>query len=267
MLKGVLRVWFSRCVKLAVFQRTILERWPTASIRFRIDGFEKSMGTEMPPLTKDKRRQACIHEAAHAIVAAIGGSFVYSVEVAPERSTNWIMQGRKGDGMTDLWGICRASDLGIARIALRWNADESGFRVDRKVLAAYMAALEQPGSGVRAEVRRSIRAYVCVSLAGPIADQIANNEPVVRKKPDYSTPNDDAHFAEALCLMLPYKNELEDLFAETENVLREHWESVLKLADALEAEGLVETGIENYLPARIESWPPSPRSKRPVTQQ
>jgi len=187
---------------------------------------------------------------------------VYSVEVAPEGRTNWVIPGRKRGGPTDLWGVCRTSELGIALIALRWNHESSDFQIDREVLTAYMVALKQAGSEVPSEARRAIRAYVCQCLAGSMAEMISENETHVTVEPREHCPHDDATIARACCRMLPSRNEWDHLNRITEIVLREHWGFVVKLADALQATELLKEGIGDYLPPPIKNWPPSPRSKR-----
>jgi len=218
----------------------------------------------MPLLTREKRRKVCIHEAGHAVVAALGENPVYSIEVAPEGWTNWVTQGGKAGELMDLWGVCQTPNPGVVSIGLRWKDDVRGFQVEGQVLSAYMKALEQTGSDLPAEVRRAVRAYVCQCLAGPIAEMISANEPKPFVEPGEPSPHDDATVAEACCRMLPSGKEAEwsHLHEITESVLREHWSFVAELADVLEASGRLDERVDDYLPPQLKHWPPSPRRLR-----
>jgi len=123
-------------------------------------------------LTKELCHITCIHEAAHAVVFALGGVFVYSVEVAPEGAESWSSISRKGTHQDDLWGSCATSDV-PGGLWLRWDNEEGcytfdkgGFREFRKLLPRKAKALQT----------RAIRAFGCGFLAGPMAEMILDGQ-------------------------------------------------------------------------------------------
>lgn len=121
-------------------------------------------------LSKELRRKVCIHEAAHAVVSALGRIGVYRVAVAPEGATNWTTTGRKGAIHTDLWGLCSTSDCTIA-FAMRWEEENWSIELNRPRLKQ-MRELSDPDwsrtfkKRFRAEYYRDIRAFLCHTLAG-----------------------------------------------------------------------------------------------------
>lgn len=123
----------------------------------------------MVPLSKENRREVCVHEAAHAVVAHQCGIGVYGLAVAPEGSIEWACEGRKGTVLTDLWGVCHTSDSGNLRY-LKWDEDEWYYRLkDGSNRNALLADLSTES---RKFVQRLIRADICCFLAGPAASQI-----------------------------------------------------------------------------------------------
>ena len=223
-----------------------------------------------PVFSAHDRRIVCVHEAAHAVVASLGGLFVYSVEVAPVGATDWTATGRKGDVISDSLGLCSTSDLTMPySLALRWNADESTLEGNRAIVRHYLAMLARPQ---RAECYRAARAHVCLVLAGPIAEAILDGE-----EPPYwfesecwgtGTP-DDVHIAEAISWLLPFRNELDHAIEVTTAALVEHWDCVIRVADALEHAGKLGDELGHLLPNQANwppSWPPSPRSVRAIKQ-
>ena len=225
-------------------------------------------------LTKERRRQVCIHEAAHAVIHALGGSFVYLLAVAPEDATSWQVHDRKGMLCTDLWGICSTSDFWTRYI--QWNEEECSYEVDRRGYAEYLRDMERQvndrrsSSGQRvlrlaAEQRRIARAHVCASMAGPAADAIVAGEDVEDAldywTADLSDPNEDLCNAEAMARLLPYRSEYDHAVRVTEEALRRPaiWAAVLRLADELERVGHMED-VRPWLPEADRHWPPSPRA-------
>ena len=186
---------------------------------------------------------------------------MYALEVAPISGTSWVTRGRKRGELADLWGVCRSSEPGILKIALRWQDSDCSFEVNRRVLTAYMSGLKQAEGDVPEEATREIRAYVCQCLAGPIADMISERKMGQLVASGERSPRDDLTLAEACCRMLSAGNEWEHLCDVTETLLRERWGSVEKLADALESDGKIEGTIGSYLPPRIQNWPPAPKSQ------
>lgn len=219
-----------------------------------------------PVFSAHDRRVTCVHEAAHAVIAAIGGIFVYSVEVAPAGSTEWTATGRRGGVVTDAWGLCCPSDPPtFYLLARRWNADEGFYECDRAILRQYLATLP---SRHRAESYRHARAHVCMCLAGPISESILEGEdpPYWFESESWWTGSpDDVSNAESFARLLPFRNEQDHAIEVTTAALVEHWGCVIRVADALEQAGKLEDELEHLLtyPAkRPPSWPPSPRSVR-----
>lgn len=218
-----------------------------------------------PPLylTRERRRAVCVHEAAHAVVHALGGAYVYRVAVAPEGATDWQTTGRKGGVLSDLWGVCSASDspaLGF----MQWEADDLCIAVNRPGFAELLRLMEAHHRGAARELRRQLRAHVCASLAGPAAEQLHDDpaaEPYLAEG-EFGTP-DDIAFAEAHSWLLPQRGELDRLAALTVATLRrpDVWALVLAVADRLEAAGdLDDEAVQPLLPMPAHDWPPGPRA-------
>jgi hypothetical protein len=225
-------------------------------------------------LTKERRREVCIHEAAHAVIHALGGSFVYLLAVAPEDATEWQVRDRKGGLCTDLWGICSTSDFSTW-LCMQWNETECTYEVDRRSYATYLRSMEhqvnefhrsegRPPARLAAEQRRIVRAHICGSMAGPAAEAIAKGQDVQSEldywNADLSDPNEDLCHAEAMARLLPYRNEYEHAARVTEQALRspDIWAAVLRLADELERVGHMDD-VHPWVPEADRHWPPSPR--------
>ena len=228
------------------------------------------------PLSKQRRREICVHEAGHAIVHAIGGSFVYRVAVAPEGDTgSWTFQGRKGDAETGLAGVCETSDCFSAYRFLRWSSDAGCYEVDRRgfeernrQLASFAATMAKPGiaryitsqQSIAAKARRVVRANLCGILAGLIAEQIYIGQEVFIPLADgLYGPGDDLVRAEAIAMILPRRRELEHAAGVVEDALRDPatWGRVIRLADELERVGDIED-LGGLLPYPQPDWPPPP---------
>lgn len=219
-------------------------------------------------LTAARRRAVCFHEAGHAIVHALGGAFVYRVAVAPEGSTDWTTSGRKGDHLTDLWGVCSASDS-PAGWFFRKHDDYNGdvyLSADRRGWRAFLKVVESDriaGKAMRREQLRQIRAHCCALLAGPAAEQIhLGEEPWLDVDGEHGAI-DDAKLAQAHAWLLPWRGELDHLHALTVSTLRTPWvwQYVQRLADELERVGEVEDQVHTFLPDAIPGWPSSSRQK------
>lgn len=223
-------------------------------------------------LTAERRREVCIHEAAHAVIHALGGAFVYDVEVAPVGAVEWRTTGRKGGLLSDLWGVCRLSDPEGVFGLVRWNEADGGYECDR---AGYkerlqLIAANVPSSGrIATEARRRLRAWICGAIAGPMADAIhAGEKPgEIWLEPEYM-PGEDLTVAEALAWFLPYRMEYGFLLGVTEKALREPelWGQVMTLANDLEKAGCLGCDdesmdtLQGLLPEPRRNWPPTPRT-------
>lgn len=136
----------------------------------------------MQPLTKEERRAVCVHEAGHAIIHALGGDFIYRVAVAPEGATDWQIEGRKGGTLTDLWGMCSPSDLGMVTMFMKWDEDEWAYRTDRTRFNDVHKDLDRQAReqgmrvGMLAHQRNALRRHLFGVLAGPIAEALHMGE-------------------------------------------------------------------------------------------
>jgi hypothetical protein len=227
--------------------------------------------------TADQRRAACIHEAGHAVVHAMGGSIVYRVAVAPEGDTGaWTYRGRKGGVETDLRGICEASDHFMLCMHMGWDEDERYYRPDRRGFEHYMRTIaaaiadypdarrQRSPRAIMAEERRRTRANLCAVVAGPIAEQIYMGEDVYVDEPDdWDNPAEDIVRAWAIAGLLPFRREFDHAVRVTEAAIREPetWGRVVRLADELERVGEIED-VDPFLPERTPAWPPTPRAWR-----
>lgn len=214
-------------------------------------------------LTKEHRRTVCVHEAAHAVVFALGGLELYRVAVAPEGAKSWQSKSRKGYAQTDLWGVCEVHATHPAAIFMQWDGWEDLVVVDRKGFRQYLGMLEARRKGIRREAWREVRARLCATLAGPISEQLINHvEPEIDYEGQPGVLDDAKHAMAADCL-LPWRNEFEAMHALTVETLRrpEVWALVILLAEELGRRGEVLDDIEQYLPAPVANWPPSPKAK------
>ena len=86
---------------------------------------------------EDERWVACVHEAAHAVIASLGGAGVYEIAVASVGSVG----SGEWDGDYDdhdksvshlvREGYCRTSGVGMEICFSRWDSDENLYRVDQ----------------------------------------------------------------------------------------------------------------------------------------
>jgi hypothetical protein len=219
---------------------------------------------ELPPLSAEKRRAVCVHEAGHAVVHALGGAFVYGLRVAPLGATDWRTRGRKGAKLADLWGVCLVSDAPCG-IAMEWH-EFDGLSVNRPLWLGMLAMYESAAKGARVEARRQLRAWIAGTMGGPMAEAMCAGEPCDLAPDDWAELSDET-MIEALAWLLPQRAELEHLQALTAHALAllEVWACVLRVADALEARGSLSAGqVSKLLPAPVPSWPPSLRTRQAV---
>lgn len=226
-------------------------------------------------LTRERRRGVCIHEAAHAVIHALGGSFVYLLAVAPEDATSWQVEGRKGHLYTDLWGVCSGSDWWSWYV--RWSDELGEYEANRRGYAKHLREMERqinehqrsegrPARRIAAEERRVARLHVCVSMAGPVADAVVAGEDVEDALDywsiDWYEQGHDLTVAAAIARVLPYRTEYQHAVRVTEEALRrpDIWAAVIRLADELERAGRLENeALDPFLPPACRCWPPSPR--------
>lgn len=217
-----------------------------------------------PPLTRLHRRTVCVHEAAHAVIYALGGAFVYSVAVAAEGSTGWTTTSRKGRELSELLGVCSAADSPAAWF-MRWDETEAAVSVDRVAFRETLRQIDAAHRGAARETRRQLRAHLCALLAGPVAEAL-HHEP--DEAPDIGWPGDSGELddlakAEAHSWLLYPRGEFDRLLSVTEETLRrpDVWALVLALADRLEEAGTLEgEALDALLPLPVPDWPPGPRA-------
>lgn len=209
--------------------------------------------------THEERRLVCVHEAAHAVVFALGGVHVYSLQVAPVGAADWVAVGRKGSLIEDAWGLCSTSDPPAQHCMLR--SEDGGACVDRALLAESIELFRGRcgDRGVR-EFRRSVRAHICGILAGPIAEDLAYGEEPNLWPEDEMTAHADVAVAGAMSAMLPgWMRAYWRMVDETRRVLEspDVWERVQRVAGELERVGMIEYGpfLADALPPRRAGWP------------
>jgi hypothetical protein len=215
-------------------------------------------------LTKKVRLDVCVHEAAHAVISALGRVGVFSVEVAPLGATEWVTEGRKGGELTDLWGICRTSDQGFASY-FNWNEANCEYDFNSDLFTKSLRLC--PSRSAVTETYRAIRADVCGIFAGPIADQIREGCDLdnLYLEPVDPVPGDDLVRAQAFCRLLPFRDEFWHLADETYGVLKEPeiQQMVARTAYALEVSGKLEgRELNSLLPQPRRNWPPSSFGKK-----
>lgn len=217
---------------------------------------------ELPPLSAEYRRALCVHEAGHAVMHALGGAWVYGVRVAPLGATTWRTRGRKGGMVSDAWGVCLVSD---APCALAMRRDEiDGLSVDRKFWREYVAMMEAHVRGSRAELQRQMRAWIVGAMGGPMAEARHTGEAWEASAEHWTAPSDE-NMIEAMGWLLTQRAELDHLQGITADALDlpEVWESVLRIADALEARGALSgRQMHRLLPEAVPAWPPSLRMRK-----
>lgn len=215
-------------------------------------------------LTLDQRWRTCVHEAAHAVVHALGGAYVYGIAVAPVGACDWQTSSRKGGILVDLWGVCHVSDCRAA-LCLEWDEAEGCMIANRGRWRDLIKFLECQSGGRAAsrELRRQLRAWCAGTLAGPVAEAVlSGQQPWIESSIDVQ---DDAALAEACAWLLPFRSELDGLLAEVHAVLSEPktWQKVLDVARRVERAGeLGDADLAEMLPLPRKGWPPAPR-KRP----
>ena len=216
-------------------------------------------------LTAERRFQCCVHEAGHAIAAALADRQSLELAVAPEGAEKWCPVTSRGRRLDDLWGFCASHPIPLPLAHLKWDSETlGGFNLApaRRVHTTLLKHLQKPI--FRAVYYLDLRAALCGFVAGEIAEALLlNEEPWLES--DYTGP-DDINKAEACCDLLPYRNgrEFDHAVDQTTAALRDHWPAVMNLATALARAGaLDEDTIRPFLPEPLKGWPtPPPRRVR-----
>ena len=209
-------------------------------------------------LNRQQRWESCIHEAGHAIVAALGGYPCRELVTAPEgAATGWQFTDCQGVVVTGSAGFCSIDHCWPALKHLSWNED--GYYDTDVAHAVQHQYLKPLNRSLRARYRQGLRALVCDLLAGPLAKTRYRGEaPLVENSGAFQ---DDFLKAEAYCDLLPFRTvrEFEHARQLAVAALEDYWPMVMTLAEALEKAGrLSEEAVFPYLPPPLANWPPSP---------
>jgi hypothetical protein len=215
-----------------------------------------------PALTAELRRAVCFHEAGHAVMHALGGVFVYGVEVAPVGATDWRTKGRKGAELADLWGVCHVSDMPVRWPYLQWDEEQGCFVGDRRPFRQLLAQLDAHHKGSKAESLRQIRAWMVGALGGPVAEALHLGQEPDLMHHEFGEPC-DLGMVEALSWFLPWRD-LAHLEALTLRTLQrpDVWAYVEKVAAALHTRGVMGDEVTELLPPAVKGWPQSSRAKQ-----
>jgi hypothetical protein len=200
-----------------------------------------------PGLSAKERRLTCVHESAHAVIYALGGFGITQVAVAPEGAAAWTVELRKGEVLTDLWGVCEKFEDHPAE----WFRTRNG-GFDRK---QFRACLKPFPGAYRRRVWRMIRAHLCAVVAGELAEHIYRGQ---TPEFDFDGDGDSLTAMADEGLLLGHDN-LENMVELTIRKLQtpQVWKRIVELADALEMSGRIAEGIEAFLPVPEPSWPPA----------
>ena len=213
-------------------------------------------------LTEHYRLLICAHEAAHAVVAALGDRQCRGMAVAPVGAEEWTPVAHSGKRLDASWGYCTTYPVPRPLSCLKWDPEtcEEGYDL---TLAKRYQKQWLAKTVFRTGYYRGLRAWLCESLAGPIVDgYLLGKEPWLES--DYTRP-DDINQAQACCDLLPFRNQREFNHAVylTTDALCNHWSAVLALTEALAQAGtLDEDAIRPYLPPSLKGWPTPPPRRR-----
>lgn len=209
-------------------------------------------------LTKEKRKEYCVREAAQAVVHALGGSAVYRLAVAPTGVKEWEIEGRKGGVKKGIFSDCQTSDLMIINPYIQ--VDEGGnFEVQDEAFKSFVANIdENKMPNFSRNVFREIRLHLYGEVANLIASQVQSGIEVRPDEEDssYTYANVYAHFLprDADVEFTDAVNLIEDLLQQDEV-----WKKVTLLAEELDKTGdMDEVQIEGFLPQPLVNWPSSP---------
>lgn len=224
----------------------------------------------MKALTLDAktRLEVCYHEAAHAVVHALGGASVFKLAVAPVGSTDWEIENRKGFLISDAWGVCESSTPpSTVLMNIHWDDEKNQYIANRKNFSAMVKSIAGFLKNYRNDLNRVLRAQICGNLAGPIATGIFyDQEACLESSPCKYQEGGDIAFSIALSMFLPQSSARELLHAKciVKELLQTPsiWTTIQTLALALERQGEMDSSkLEPFLPEQLDNWPngPGPR--------
>lgn len=207
----------------------------------------------------DDRRAGCVHVAAHATVAALGGVTVHELAVAELGATRWRYDCPLGHWTVERWAGCTvADDLAHVWLAFaQWSPPDRAYRVN---VEGYGRMMRPMPAHQRASTWHRLRAHLCLLLAGPMAEHwhTAGAWPW-RSDDERQWPDGDDAKARALARLLPGLEGYQRCAQATRRALEEvqTWDGVQALADALEAVGRLDgEHLTRLLPPHRPGWPP-----------
>lgn len=215
---------------------------------------------EFARLTDDRRRELCIHQAAHAVIHALGGNRPSRVALPP---SGGVLGALGACGVRVVEGVwLEHPTWEIVSRCLRWDGRWRTYAADRRRFAQDLRGIEHQAA---ADHRRMARSFICGYLAGPIAEAILTGQDVHEVtdegRIDIHDPIDDLCVADAIARVLPFHEEFSTAVQATEDALRRPaiWAMVQTLAEQLDRVGDIED-LDGWLPRRDRRWPRSPRS-------
>ena len=224
------------------------------------------MPNDSPPepdfrLTEKLRTLCCVHEAGHAVAAALGGKRCLEMAVAPLGATkDWcLVTGYNGETFPGRLGYCvTASPLAFLQRDTV-NRDGVDMAQIRKIQNALLRA-KKPR--YRASYYQGLRTALRVLLAGRVAETLFLEEDAWAEW-GLSHGTDDLATASRCCDLLPFRRrrEFDHAVEQTIIALGAHFSAVMNLAGALAQAGtLDEDTIRPFLPEPLKGWPtPPPR--------
>ena len=225
-------------------------------------------------LTPELRRSVCIHEAGHAVVAALGGWNCREMAIAPEGATDMTYTDPLNVRHTGQWGCCYFDPLlpELPPLPVLHPDVQTGLYeprdidVARGLLGQYLRLVN---SAFQVKYYRDLRLWVCTTMAGPLADDAyagrhTDEHPAVLNT--YADRWAEFSQADAYCGLLPLQQRREAKHAVwlTAAALEDYWPAVMTLAEVLEKAGhLSEEAVLPYLPPPLKNWPPPPPTRSP----
>lgn len=220
-------------------------------------------------LNAKTRLEVCYHEAAHAVVHALGGGSIFRLAVAPVGTSDWEVENRKGFLVSDAWGICESSTPpATALMNIHWNDEKSQYIANRKNFSASVKSIAGFLKGYRNDLNRILRAQICGNLAGPIATSIFyGQEACIDSSPCKYQEGGDVAVSIALSMLLPQSSTRELCHAQglVQEILLTPalWTLIENLALELERRGdMGSSEVGPFLPEQLDTWPSAPPPRK-----
>jgi hypothetical protein len=92
--------------------------------------------------TRERRHEVCVHAAAHAVVFALGDTYVHNLEVAPLGvELGWAFTNSLDKEPLEAAGVCRTSCNPVSSF-LKWDQEECFMQPDTDGFKAYTKMIE-----------------------------------------------------------------------------------------------------------------------------